>query len=36
MNLICVWNVKLHSMLSLHTNDVVVTQSSLGGSDEQT
>src|SRR6476620_7285598 len=21
MNLICVWNVKLHSMLSLHTND---------------
>jgi len=31
----CVWNVKLHSMLPLRMT-VVVAQSSLGVSDEQT
>src|SRR5690348_17082712 len=35
MILICVWNVTLHSILSLHTNGLVA-QSSLGVSDEQT
>jgi hypothetical protein len=33
----CVWNVKLHSMLSLlYKMTVAVAQSSLGVSDEQT